>query len=172
MKCLVCGAEYINVGVHAKRKHGLTADEYRLEFELLLTQPLIDEELSAHLRKAALRRLDDPEYKDVVSARMAAIATASKGTNKSTVVTKARTEAHAARNTRQNTEYLKSRAAEVQAVIDQGNTILDVRRQLGMGADAVKRMMSLGLVTYSYEEGAKIAAARRVAARQNNKSKR
>ena len=59
MKCEICGRDYVALGVHIKVKHKVEPDDYRDEFGILRTTPLVDADLSEHLSKAAKSRLTD-----------------------------------------------------------------------------------------------------------------
>lgn len=73
MKCLICHKNYINLGVHVKRKH-MSCDEYRREFNLPLGTPLADKELCELFSVSALQRLKDPVWLEECSQRMKGIA--------------------------------------------------------------------------------------------------
>lgn len=49
--CHLCGRDWLNVGIHAWKTHGLTADEYRAEFGLNRTTPLTARSVSMRLRE-------------------------------------------------------------------------------------------------------------------------
>lgn len=61
MKCMICGGDYKNLGVHVKRKH-MPCDEYRRQFDIPLTAPLADAYLCELLSVSALQRLEDPAW--------------------------------------------------------------------------------------------------------------
>lgn len=61
MRCLVCGGEYKNLGVHVQKKH-MPCDDYRRQFDIPLSAPLADKDLCELLSVSALQRLEDPEW--------------------------------------------------------------------------------------------------------------
>lgn len=61
MKCLICGKEYINLGVHVQKKH-MSCHEYRIMFNIKLTEPLADKELCEQLSVSQMQRMEDPEW--------------------------------------------------------------------------------------------------------------
>ncbi len=63
MKCRICGREYIALGVHVRRRHQIDPDDYRDEFGILRTAPLVDDELSEIISVSAKDRMKDDDYK-------------------------------------------------------------------------------------------------------------
>ena len=61
MLCLICGGNYINLGVHVQKKH-MSCNDYRRKFNIQLTTPLADKTLCESLSVSALQRLEDPEW--------------------------------------------------------------------------------------------------------------
>ena len=69
MKCNICGREYIALGVHVRHKHQTDPDDYRDEFGILRTTPLVDEELSEIIRALAKNRMKDEDYKSEMTEK-------------------------------------------------------------------------------------------------------
>ena len=63
MKCNICGREYVALGVHIRLKHQIDPDDYRDEYGILRTTPLVDPDLSDAIRKSANARLLDEDYR-------------------------------------------------------------------------------------------------------------
>lgn len=148
MKCQICGKNYISVGVHIVKKHGVTPDEYRHEFGLLKTAALIDEDLSGHLSKMAKIRsagFDDDERAEVLTRL-----------RNSPHVTGEMSEAGKAllrsRNIARNDVYVAEQGAPVGKIIESKKTAISVRRAIGMGHQTVLGMAKRGLIDYDKEE--------------------
>ena len=145
MKCLICGGEYVNLGVHAKHKHGLLADEYRLEFGLLMTQPLVDAELSEHLsRMARIGIAASPGRKADLARRCRENAALALGGKLDSRFTEASRAAIAKSNVRRNDDYIRKIAPGVKMILATQKTKLDVTRLLGVGAGAIGRAVGVG----------------------------
>jgi hypothetical protein len=168
MKCELCGRQYIALGVHLRHRHAVDPDDYREEFGILRTTPLVDEDLSAQLSAGAKRRLQDDEYKAEVQARCRDNADANKG-KPAPGMTRAGKAALAKRNAEANAEYLRQQAPKVAKVLREKKTMLDVRRDLGMGREAAKKIVAMGEAAYSKEVAAVVATQRRVASRLRNR---
>lgn len=81
MKCEICGRDYIALGVHIRRKHKVDPDDYRDEFGILHTTPLVDDDLSKQLSALMKVRLQDEEYMEEVTERCKKNGSARKGEN-------------------------------------------------------------------------------------------
>lgn len=162
MKCELCGRQYIALGVHLRHKHAVDPDDYREEFGILRTAPLVDEDLSAHLSAGAKRRLQDGDYKAEVQARCRANANANKG-KPAPGMTRAGKAALAKRNSEANAEYLKQQAPKVASVLREKKTMLDVRRELGTSPTAGKKMAAMAGIEYT-AQSAKAERDKRAAA--------
>lgn len=162
MKCEICGRSYIALGVHLRHKHQVDPDEYREEYGILRTTPLVDDDLSEQISKSAKRRLQDPEYKAEVQARCHANAEKNKG-KPSAGMTRAGKAALAQRNTDANIAYLKQQASLVANVLREKGTMLDVRKVTGTGPIAGKKMAEIAGIAYT-RESAKIVRDERAAA--------
>lgn len=157
MKCEICGRQYVALGVHLRHKHQVSPEEYREDYGLLKTAPLVDEDLSFHLRASALRRLEDPEYLAEVTGRCKENAKSGKPAPEMSEEGRRRL---AARNSQRNVAYLEDKAPQVQSVLSGDPTGSAVYQSLGMGAPALKRSAGLGLVQYNVAEAKKIRAQR------------
>lgn len=162
MKCELCGRQYIALGVHLRHKHHIDPDDYREEFGILRTTPLVDDDLSAHLSACANLRLQNDEYKAEAQARCRENAISNKG-KPSPNMTRAGRAALAQRNSDANAKYIKQHAPNVAAVLVDKKTLLDVRKATGTSPTAAKKMAEAAGVQYSAqvakEERDKRAAA-------------
>lgn len=162
MKCELCGKQYIALGVHLRHKHAIDPDDYREEFGILRTTPLVDDGLSAYLSDCAKRRLQDDDYLAEVRDRCLRNADDNKRKPPS-VMTRAGRADLARRNTAANEEYLKKHAPKVADVLREKQTMKDVTRALGVGLVAGKKMAAMAGVEYS-AQSAQDERARRAAA--------
>lgn len=161
MKCELCGRQYIALGVHIRHKHGIAPNDYRDEFGILRTTPLVDEDLSANMRFHAFRRLQDGDYKAEVQERCRKNTEANRGRALSEM-TRAGKAALAKRNKDANDKYLRSKAPMVAKVLREKKTLRDVAKELGCGHIAAKKMARLEGVEYS-AHAAKSERAKRAA---------
>jgi hypothetical protein len=152
MKCELCGREYIALGVHIRRKHHIDPDDYREEFGILRTTPLVDQDLSEHLSASAKRRMSDDDYKAEVQARCLNNAANNRG-RPSAGMSRAGRQALARRNSEANEAYLRSCAPEIARVLSEKKTLVDVRKALGTSSTAAKKMALLAGLEYSAEAG-------------------
>ena len=171
MKCELCGKDYVNLGVHLRHKHKVDPDDYREEFGILRVTPLVDQALSEHIRAQIKIRLRDPDYKEEATARCLENAAANRG-KPGPGMSKAGKESLARRNAEANARYLNEMAPVVAKILDEKKTVLDVRRDIGMGANAVKSIVRLGKAVYDKDVAAIVATQRRVAARAENKARK
>ena len=162
MKCQLCGGEYIALGVHLRHKHAVDPDDYREDFGILRTTPLVDENLSSHLSDCLKRRLQDDDYKAEVQARCRVNAAANKG-KASPGMTRAGKAALAKRNTEANAEYLNQQASMVAEVLREKGTMLDVRKATGTGYKAACKIAKMTGIEYT-PQSAKKEASKRAAA--------
>lgn len=160
MKCQICGREYIALGVHVVVKHGVSTEDYRREFGLMKTTPLVDVDLSQHLSKMAkitffARSADE---KDEIRDRC------KKNTKLRSYaeMSDAAKSALASRNQTRNVAYLTDKAEEVTAIIEREKSVASVYKNIGMSRNAVIRMKALGLINYDKTE-ANIARLDKVA---------
>jgi hypothetical protein len=164
MRCLICQRDFVALGVHVKHKHKITPAEYRHEFGLLKTKALVDDELSTRIADSQRRALQDPDYK--AAATLRCLENSKNNAGKTHEMSDAGKAKLAKQNKEKNEAYLRSRAVEVSAVLDEFKTIVDVRRKLGVGSNAVKQIVAYGLASYSPEVAAAVATQRRVASRK------
>ncbi len=160
MECLVCGRNYKNVGVHAKHKHGLTADEYRAEFGLMKTAPLVDAELSRHLStmaKIGFAAKDEGDKQAVRERCRENNALSAASPRDMSVAGRA---ALGARNAARNSQYLEGRAEVVRPALVGLKTALDVRKAIGGGHSAIVNMRERGLIGYDATEAKKVRRER------------
>lgn len=141
MKCLVCGREYVNLGVHTKHKHGLTADEYKMEFGLLMTQPLVDPDLSEHLsRMAKIGMVADPSRKAKFAQQCRENADQNRGGKLESRFNEASRQSIARSNVRRNEKYIESITPAIAAIVGKEKTGLAVQRTLGVSHQVFKRV--------------------------------
>ncbi len=142
MKCELCGRQYIALGVHLRHKHGVDPKEYRDEFGILWTTPLVDDELSAQLSALATRRAQEPEYRLELQDRCRENAAAKKG-RAAAGMSKAGKDALAVRNRNANDAYLHAKAPQVARELREKKTMLDVRKAFGTSPSAAKKMLRI-----------------------------
>jgi len=168
MKCLICGKNYINLGVHIRRKHKVQLNDYRQEFHLLKTTPLVDESLSLHISNQAKIRLLDDDYKKELVVRCKENAKKNIGRQSYELSSLAK-ENLSKRNKENNLERLKKLSPKVKKILEEDKTLLAVRVKMGMGRDAVLKIVNLGLADYDKEIALQIGIKKRVKSRLNNK---
>lgn len=67
--CHLCGYAFPNLGLHAWRGHGVTADQYRAAHGLQRRRGLVSTELAARIRAAAVARMTTAAGEAFVAAR-------------------------------------------------------------------------------------------------------
>lgn len=143
MICLICGKNFISVGVHIRHKHGISPEEYREEFGLLKTAPLVDEELSAHLSQDKKRYFAlNPDLKEVAAARLKAV----ESRNMAGSMSKAGREKLAGRNSSRNREYLDDKKVTVNELLTAGYSLHQVQEVTSVAPATVRGMVKAGLV--------------------------
>ena len=153
MKCLVCGKNYISVGVHAKHKHGITANEYRVQFGLMRSRALVDHELSEHLSTQAKRSMAlKPELRQERVERCANNSQSLTGLRWKNEVSEETSARYKANNTRRNIQYLQTKALEVAGILRTSKTILAVKEATGMGSQGIKKIVAMGLAHYNPQD--------------------
>ena len=168
MKCMICGRHFVALGVHLRRKHAVSPDDYRDEFGMLRTAPLVDEELSAQLRSSALGRLKDAEYLDEVQRRCRENAQRNTG-KPHPGMSKAGRENLSERNADANKAYLLAKSGEAGAHLKSSVVMLDAMRATGSARNTVMKAASIAGVAYDANK-AKEERARRIAASLRNKA--
>lgn len=168
MKCLICGREYVALGVHIRHTHKISPAEYKEEHGMLMATPLVDDWLSDSLRANQLSRLKDPEYKSELVGRCKANAAGSVG-KPGVGMTRAGKESIARHDKERNKQYLVKQAVVVAAVLREKGTMLDVRKATGTGPVAGRKMAEIAGVSYT-RESAKIERDKRNAATQRAKA--
>lgn len=148
MKCELCGRQYIALGVHLRHKHHVDPDDYREDYGILRTTPLVDEELSEQLRMGQKQAMQDADYKAAATQRCKDNAKANKG-KPPPLMTRAGKAALAHRNVKANAKYLEQQAPKVATILREKKTMLDVRKTLGIGPTAAKKMAALMDVEYT-----------------------
>lgn len=148
MKCELCGRQFVALGVHLRHKHAVEPNDYRDEFGLLRTTPLVDEDLSIHLSIGAKRRLQDNDYKAEVQERCRENAEAKKG-KPGPGMSRAGKEQLAKRNADANAKYLRQQTPKIADLLREKKTLTDVRKALGTSATAAKKMAAMAGVEYT-----------------------
>lgn len=152
MKCELCGREYINLGVHLRHKHSVDPYEYREEFGMLRTAPLVDKELSAHISASAKNRLKDEEYLEQKRA-LCRKNSAAKKKGQLVQMSKKAKELLAKRNTEANARYLEQRMPEVVSMLREMKTVRDISKALRMHDTTVKKIAAMaGIVDSTMKE--------------------
>jgi len=136
MECKICNKEYKALGVHIRLGHKMDLKEYRDTFGLLYTAPLVDPYISDLIRASAHKRLEDPEYKETLTAQCLE----NTKLNKANPMSMAGKAALGERNKLNGIEYLKTKKGVVLDILKRKGTSLDVRREIGMGHDIVKKI--------------------------------
>ena len=147
MKCAICGDHFWALGVHVKHKHGICAKDYKSEFGMLLTSPLVHEEISQAIRESMKRRLNDPDYMTEVVDRCKENSKANKGMRLKSMRSEAAVELLSKRNKERNDKYLLSMADKVQEALNRTGFVSHVARELNMGAETIRGMAMRGLVS-------------------------
>lgn len=148
LRCAICGECFWALGVHVKHKHGICAKDYKAEFGLLMTTPLVHSEISEALSSSQRIRLADPEYKSEVTERCQENSQKNKG-KKAPGTSQAARELLIQRNKNRNETYLRSKAAQVQEALDKVGFVSHAAKELGMGISTINGMALRGLVTIS-----------------------
>ena len=152
MICLICGKNYISVGVHAKHKHGITADEYRHQFGMMKTTPLVDDDLSLHLSRTARITFATRDRDEQEEIRERCRDNRAKHGCPKGAMSDAGVAALGSRNKARNEAYLGGKSGAVAAVIEGSSFALDARRELGVGHSAVVAMARAGLISYDRDK--------------------
>jgi hypothetical protein len=147
LKCAICGDHFWALGVHVKHKHGICAKDYKAEYGLLLTSPLVHPEISEAISASAKRRLSDPDYRDEIAERCKENSKANQGKRGQSMHSPAAVESVALRNKSRNDKYLSSMAAKVQEALYRTGFVSHVARELHMGAQTIRGMAKRGLVS-------------------------
>lgn len=169
MICQICGKNYVALGVHVKVKHGIEVADYKSEFGLLKTAPLVDADLSEYFSKMAkitfATRTSDEQDEIRARCRDNSKVGCPKG-----AMSEAGKVALGSRNKQRNESYLKDRAPAVAEILDADQFSVSVRRKIGTGHSTVLAMRDAGLVSYDpgAVEAARLAKVKRtVDARRN-----
>ena len=170
MKCEICHCEYIALGVHLRHKHQIDPDEYREEYGLMKTTPLVDPELSAQLTKGAKARLLDLEY--LAEMQEMCKVNSLKHPQKKGMMSTAGRARLATVNKENNGKYLKAHGEVVKPLLDAYKTKLDVYRAIGMGPKAVQGIADMGLASYSLKEAIRIRNERAALTQRRKAQKR
>lgn len=162
MKCNICEKEYINLGVHVRRKHKVLPRDYKEEYGILLATPLVDSWLSERMSESQCERLKDPEYKAEATEQCRSNAMKNVG-KPGAGMTRAGKESVARSDKVRNQKYLEKQAVIVAKVLREKGTMLDVRRATGTGPTAGLKMAKIAGIAYT-RESAKIERDKRAAA--------
>ena len=168
MECLLCGKNYINLGVHLRHKHHADPADYKEQFGLMKTMPLVDADLSEHISKSAKRRLLDPDYRREVTERCLVNAKNNIGVPPGEMSNAGRNKL-SKRNAETHAERLAELAPVVASILEEKKTILDVRRGIGMGRNAVLKIVKSGKANYRKDVALAVGTQRRVASRMNKR---
>ena len=167
MECLLCGKNYINLGVHLRHKHHADPADYKEQFGMMKTTPLVDVELSEHISKSAKRRLLDPDWLAETTARCKENAAKNIG-KPPAEYSQAGRDKVADRNRKTHAQRLDKLAPVVAEILRTKKTILDVRRDIGMGSNAVMKIVKMGKAVYSKDVARIVGTERRELAKIEN----
>ena len=167
MKCLWCGKNYINLGVHLRHKHHVDPANYKEEFGMMKTMPLVDADLSEHMSKAMKRRLLDVDYlaETIARCKENAVKNIGKPPAKQSLAGKAKVSE---RNRKVHANRLNKLAPVVAEILAKKKTLIDVRRAIGMGPNAVKKIVNMGKAEYSKDVARIVGTERRELAKTAN----
>ena len=170
MKCLLCDKDYINLGVHLRHKHHVDPADYKEQFGMMKTTPLVDESLSHRLSKSMKQRLLDPDWLAETTARCKENAANGVGISPAEYSQAGRDKV-ADRNRKNHADRLNRLAPVVAKILKEKKTLADVKREIGMGGHAIWKIIKMGKAVYSKEVAALVATERRVLSRAKNKEK-
>lgn len=158
MRCNLCGKEYAALGVHLHRKHKVDLNDYREEYGMLRTAPLVDPWLSERMRDSQVARLKDPEYTAELVARCVENSVRKLGANTPGFVMSSEGKARLVRrNAARNAARLSTITPLVHdAWANNACTLLDVRASTKTGPLVAKRILGS-----SYDKGAAIEERQR-----------
>ena len=141
MKCRICGNEYINLGVHVQKKH-MPCDEYRVMFNIKLSEPLCDKELSDSLSASQMQRLEDEEW----LKKCREMCEKNKGQRKKVTLPKV-SKKHLIDMNRETGENYRSKMipAIKQDYLD-GMSPTDIRRKHGVAQMTLRDWVKMGLL--------------------------
>lgn len=167
MECLLCGKNYINLGVHLRRKHHVDPADYKEEFGMMKTTPLVDADLSEHMSKSMKRRLLDADYLAgaIEKCKENAVKRIGKPAPEYSLAAKAKVSE---RNRKNHADRLNKLAPIVAGILAKKKTLVDVRREIGMGAHAVWKIINMGKAEYSKDVARIIGTERRELAKTAN----
>ena len=169
MKCLLCSKEYINLGVHLRRKHHTGAADYKEQFGMLKTATICDPWLSKRMRESANQRLiGDPNWLAELRERCRANSVGRTGLP-AAEFSQAAKDKLADRNRKNHADRLNRLAPLVEKILREKKTLADVKRDIGMSASAVKKIVAHGGAEYSKKAAAIIGSERQVLSRAKNK---
>ena len=161
MKCQICGGDYIALGVHIRRKHGISLDDYREEFGILKVTPLVERDLSEHISLKAKQRIEaDAQYRAELIERCARNSMAAKG-GCGPVMSQPGRDALAKRNAERGEAYLQAKAAPVLAILASKKTVSDVCEATGVSPATARKIAARAGV--SHQEAAQQERKRRLA---------
>ena len=160
MECLLCNKNYINLGVHLRHKHHVDPADYKEEFGMMKTTPLVDADLSEHISKSAKRRLLDPDWLAETTERCKENAAKNIG-KPAAEYSQAGKDKVAERNRKNHADRLNKLAPIVEKILREKKTLLDVRREIGMGSNAVMKIVKMGKASYSKDVARIVGTERR-----------
>lgn len=150
-----------------RHKHHVDPADYKEEFGMMKTTPLVDAELSEYISKFAKRRLLDPDWLAESTARCKE--NAAKNIGKPPAEhSQAGKDKIADRNRKNHAQRLDKLAPIVSEILKTKKTLLDVRRDIGMGREAVMKIINMGKATYSKDVARIVGTERRELAKTKN----
>ena len=143
MKCLLCDKVYINLGVHLRHKHHVDPADYKEQFGMMKTTPLVDEWLSHRISKSIKQRLLDPAWLAETTARCKENAANRIGMS-AAEYSQAGRDKVADRNRKNHADRLDRLAPVVAKILREKKTLADVTREIGMGGNAIWKIIKMG----------------------------
>lgn len=170
MKCELCGKHLKSLGIHLRKMHETDPDDYREAYGIMKGVPLVDAEVSEALRRSINSRLEDPDYKEMMTevCKMNAVVLKVTRAGKSSLGV-AGSLSLSKHGKSQNLQYVLSKAKAIAAVLEAKKTIEDVRRETGASPAVVKKVIALGLAAYSRRESGVESAKRSLATKRKNR---
>lgn len=157
MICQICGKNYIALGVHVKVKHGVELADYRHEFGLLKTAPLVDDELSAHLSRTAKITFATRSAEEQQGIRERCVEINKIATAAPKTLSDVGRAQLSARNSERNHAYIHSKKDDVARCLKRNQFVSEVHKATGVSSGTIRKMAANGLVVYDKEA---LAAAR------------
>lgn len=168
MECLICGKDYVALGVHIRHKHKVTLEDYKDAYGLMRTTPLVDGWLSERLSKYQKHRhATDTDYAAECAARC--VAQGKSGIGKPGFgMSDAGKKSLAKRNSESNNAYLKRITPDVLRVYQVRKTIQETAKDVGTSPATARKILATNGIRHTMDERER----RRLLAIKNKKEAR